>query len=194
MQKLLLFGVFTFNVLFAHSQIHDFLSLKKRNGRTVQNFYTGSKISFMSHGNFYEGLIDKIQHDSVYLRMFHVNVLQTNWGTAIYDTVSRFEMPFYYKDIRITYKDINGLKLSNAYVQYRFLYWIAKRAWIGAAGYIVLNVFNSAYLKDKLTSNRNLTSVGIALGTFATAFYLDRKLNPRKYSPRGYRLTYVKMN
>ncbi|MFT3904068.1 MAG: hypothetical protein QM727_12905 [Niabella sp.] len=174
----------------ATGQIRDFISVKKKNGVTVKNFYVGNQIIFSTHSGqrIIDGPIDKMTNDSVFIRFYNVVTYPTVIGTRIYDTLSTHVLPYYYKDIKTIYSNLGGNKGRLMPITLTF----AQRAGLG---YIVLNLINSAVSGESVTESRNLRNLGIAAGVTAAAYYLKgrREGRPEKVFSRRYRVVYVKM-
>ncbi|MFT4094835.1 MAG: hypothetical protein QM640_14480 [Niabella sp.] len=188
MAKLLLVCCFLTLYLSPKAQVPDFISVKKKNGITIKNYYAGINISFITNdGRRYDALIDKIAHDSIFLRYFEVTQYANIFGTASKDTITTYILPVHYKDIRY---------ILTPKVNYRnhYLGVIGKAAMAGGFGYDVLNVVNGLIAKDKpLFDNRNKRNVAIATGVGALGLYLSRKFsNPRKGN--RYKIVYVHLN
>ena len=76
----------------------DFLVLKKRQ-HTMKSFFSGSHIAFQTADGYYEGQINTIARDSVYLTEFDIRRLPTQLGVFMTDTVATYRVVFNYKDI-----------------------------------------------------------------------------------------------
>lgn len=177
-----------FFALHSMAQVPDFISVKKRSGITVKNYYAGSPISFITQGNReYNGLIDKIENDSLTISIFQVNVYQTIWQTYVRDTVNVFHVPFHYKSI----KRIQVDEVMHKQKHSRFL---SALMMIGSAGYILLNIVNSGQAHYSITSSKNLTNLGVAAALFGGGYYLNRKSNPNAGSAKKYKIMYVDMH
>src|SRR5688572_20612376 len=81
------------------SQLSDFISVQKKNGRIIRNFGVGSPITFLtSSGMPNAGIITQIRNDSIFLRNIDVRQLFTSYGGVLLDTVS-FLSSWHYKEI-----------------------------------------------------------------------------------------------
>lgn len=173
----------------ANSQVPDFIALKKKNGRTVRNYYAGGwPITFMSKtGAIYEGPIEKIDNDSVHVRFFHVIGRPTIWNTTMYDTISTYTVPFHYKEI-------DHIIIPQARKRKRYLFNLGKIMQLGGFGYDVLNIVNSIYLKDKFTSEKNLKNVAIATGVGLAGTFIKSRFGNAYRKPASYKIVYVDMD
>lgn len=80
------------------SQPSDLLILKKHH-HTVKNFLAGSNIAFETKGGYYEGLINAIQRDSVFITEFDIRQVPTHLGVTVMDTVASYRLGFNYREI-----------------------------------------------------------------------------------------------
>lgn len=167
-------------------QPKDYISLKKKNGKIVKNYYEGNYISF-STTNYQKvaGEIAAIKHDSLFIKKYHIQTYLTNWGTKIYDTVKVYELPFYYKDI-------DYLLPLTRYSASKVVGWFSLRAMVLGAGYTVLNIFNTLTSGQSITEGKNLTNIGIGLGVFAAGYLITKKTKTVN-SYKKYRIHYIDM-
>lgn len=139
------------------AQSSDFLLLKKKN-KTVRTFYAGSNIQFLTTGGAYrDALINKIQHDTLYLQEFLVRRLPTTFGTYILDTAGSFRYTYHYNQIHSFGQEGKGFNVAGS----------------GAAllgGGILLTLANAVMLvadKDKFSPGLMIASASLGvLGYF----------------------------
>jgi hypothetical protein len=91
----LILSLLVFNISFSQT---DFIVIKK-NERTVQSLFAGSRISFTTSLRYYSGIIDAIKSDSIFLLEYDVRQMPTNLGVYMLDTVTTYHSGIYYKDI-----------------------------------------------------------------------------------------------
>lgn len=90
----------------------DFILLKKHN-KTVKRIFQGDQFSFSTNSGVYkEGLISKIQNDSIYIKQFVVKQIPTTIGTYILDTAGSLKFVYNYKDINTIGEKPKGFNLS----------------------------------------------------------------------------------
>ncbi|WP_346236583.1 hypothetical protein ABDK00_014825 [Niabella insulamsoli] len=187
MSRLLLIFCLISVSLLTHAQVPDFISVKKKNGISVKNYYAGVEISFMAtDGRRYNALIDRIANDSLYLRYYTLSPYTNIFGTISYDTVTTYVLQMHYKAIRYVYAP----KIS-----YRkaYLGTLGRYAAIGGLGYTFLNLFNGLIQKaDPLLDDRNARNVAISTGIGAAGLFLNRKFRGGEKSNR-YKIVYVDM-
>lgn len=176
--------------LHSSAQVPDFISVKKRSGITVRNYYAdGWPIAFKAKdGRIYEGPIKRIANDSLWVTFYSVNKMSTIWNTYFYDTVDVYSIPFHYKEI-------DHIIIPNVRKRKGYLFTLGKMMQYGGFGYDVLNIVNSFTLanSEPIDTRRNLknlaiaTSVGVA-GTLLKGTYG----NPYRKSKR-FKIVYVNM-
>jgi len=186
MRSLLFFFMMITACITSYSQASDFLSVRKRNNRTLKTYFPGSAISLQSvYGNFHSGIIENIHHDSVFIRQYDVRAIPNQWGVSQVDTLGSYLIALHYKDIEtvsFSKRKPFGFITNGSMLM------------IGGLGYIGLNLINGKYLKQPLSDTENRKSLAIALGVAGTGFALSRI---QKYSNRNgkrYNIIYVRMN
>ena len=86
--------------LSSQAQVSDIISVQKKNGRTIKNFYEASRILFQTkEGEYVEGPIAKIYHDSIYVRMYVIQKMMSAYGSYMFDTLNTYLVSKNYKDI-----------------------------------------------------------------------------------------------
>jgi len=151
--------IFTFLILLllsfvSFSQTSDFLVLKKGD-RTIQTFFPGSHLNFqLDNGQWLEGPIIKIIHDSIFIEQQKEQGYLTIWGTPAYQLLNLGVLKFHFKEIvALPYKEKHVSIIDNG-----ILFQAAGSA------YIFLNIANSIIQSDPFFTAQNLTNVGIAAG------------------------------
>jgi hypothetical protein len=164
------------------SQASDFITVKKRNNRTIKTFFPGVHISFETYDKRYaNGLITAIRNDSVFVKEWDIRPMLNSLGIPVTDTLGEYLGGYHYKEIAKC--DVSDRMRLQQLTPGRILI-------IGGTGYALLNVFNGAYLHESITSSKNLKSLGIAAGAVGAgilANYLARH-------GRKYHVEYVHMN
>ena len=78
---------------------NDVLLLQKK-GKTKQTYFAGKYIAVETkQGNFADGIITRIQKDTVYIRHFDIQQTATDYGGMYFDTVFRYTTAIHYLDI-----------------------------------------------------------------------------------------------
>lgn len=165
----------------------DFISVKKRNGVPVKNYYAGVNISFKAtDGRRYDALIHKIANDSIYLRYFTTVSYSNIFGTISYDTVTTYLLQLHYKAIQYIYTPKKNYRDHYMGVVGRYAAW-------GGLGYTFLNLFNGITQNEKpLLDNRNARNVAIATTVGVAGLYLKNKYFFGSKRNR-YKIVYVNM-
>ena len=101
---LLIIGFFSY--FLTEAQSSDLLILKKK-GRTLQTFFPGNEITFTTSTRYYDGVIQKIDHDSLFLIQYDVKQVPTNLGVYVLDTLGTYPFAVNYKEITGFGKDRN---------------------------------------------------------------------------------------
>ncbi len=183
MLKLLLFTIIILSTSAkTFSQASDFITVKKRNNRTIKTFFPGVPISFVTnYKRGVSGTITDIRHDSIFVKEWDIRVVPTALGVTMLDTAGSYINGFQYKEIEtIDVSDRTGFGQVTA----------GKILIIGGIGYTVLNVVNGAYLHEPITDSKNLKNLGIAAGAVGTGLLLNY-LSRHK---RKYLIEYIRMN
>ena len=169
------------------SRISDYLSVKKRNGITVDNYYPGMYINFVNtNGRQFEGPIDRIEHDSVFIKFFQIIKQPTIWGTYISDTVRTDILPFHYREIKniVTYRFAK---------KRHYLQTLGTLAQIAGGGYFILNTVNTLREKENPFAGKNAANLAIAAGTFGAGWFMKRKYRSLNKINRKTQIVYVNM-
>jgi hypothetical protein len=169
------------------SQASDFISIRKKNNRTVKTYFPGVMIKFQTtYFRMVEGQILKINNDSVFVKEWDIRVVPTSLGVTVVDTAGSFVTVVHYKEIKAVYWD-KRKKIHELLTDGTILM-------VGGTGYAALNIINGAILKEPITDSKNLRNLGIALGAAGTGFLL-KKLNGKEGKfERKYRVHYIKMS
>jgi hypothetical protein len=80
------------------AQPSDILILKKNN-RTLQTFFPGNEIIFNTSSGYYNGFIQSINHDSLFLVQYDVRQIPTSLGVYVMDTLATYHFAINYKQI-----------------------------------------------------------------------------------------------
>ncbi len=164
------------------SQASDFITVKKRNNRTVKTFFPGVPISFVTFDKReVNGLITAIRNDSVFVSQLDIRPMVNNLGIPLADTLGAYHNGYDFKEIANI--DVsNSMKLQQAAPGAILI--------LGGTGYILLNIINGGYLHESITSSKNLTSLGIAAGAIGAGLLINFLI---KHSNK-YHIEYVNMS
>lgn len=185
MPTLLLLSFLVFVQFSSSAQVSDIISVKKKNGLPLKNFYSGVNILFQTKsGEYVEGPIERINNDSVVVRMFVIQRLPTTLGFYLQDTLKTYLTSTHFKDIaRI-----------RIYKHPRFL---EQRAgpllMLGGAGYFLLNIINGSYFKQPLGDAKNVKSLATAAGVFGVGFIIHKLFRPTVFTTRRQKITYISL-
>jgi len=165
------------------AQVSDIISVKKKNGRTIKNFYEDSRIAFETKdGEYIEGPIAKIHGDTVYVRMYTVQKVPTLFGTFGFDTLNTYLVNADYKDIRriSVYAHHGAIRQK-----------LGVLMMIAGAGYAVLNLLNGSFFNLPVTDKKNLKTLGISATVFAAGFINNKFLVSSSFSRKKDKIVYA---
>ena len=165
------------------AQSLDYISVKKKNGRTVKNVYAGSTVLLQTvQGTYWQGPVESIRNDSLYLTIYDVRTYATVWGTRMRDTISRYILGLHYNEIarihlnkRLSFVERTGGTLLM----------------LGGGGYFAVNVLNGAFFNEPITEKKNLTKLGIAVGTFGLGYLMNKLFSTDGFSKKKHQIVYV---
>jgi hypothetical protein len=184
--KLLLISSLVLTGFFTQAQSPDYISVRKKTGRVVKNFYTGSRITVQTKdGGYWEGPISAIRNDSIFLTIYDIRFYPTVFGTRMRDTAAVLPLGLSYND------------LARVYLSVRQSFWqrsLPSLMMVGGAGYLSLNVLNGALFSLPLTDEKNLRKIGISAGALAAGFFLSKLFHSDGFSTSRHRLLYVKLS
>lgn len=185
MFRLLLLIVLTLGNFTASSQVSDFISVRKKNGRTIKSFFPGSPIIAETfYGSYLDGWVEAIKNDSVFFKIYDIRYYGTPYGGTIIDTIRNYIVPIYHKEIKSIQVFERRKKIPSK---------ISKLLLIGGSGYFLLNLANGAYLNQSVTDKKNMKSLGISLGSAGAGVLLKYLFKPNNFSEKKHRIVYVKM-
>jgi len=186
MLRLLIVSALILSHFSADAQVSDFISVRKKNGRTIKTFMVGSPIVFESrYGSYVDGWIQDIKNDTVFVKTYYTQTMVTPYGARSLDTIGSYV-------VGIHYKAIGSVKIFNR--KRSFVSKIDKLLVIGGVGYLLLNLANGAYLKEPVTNDSNLQSLGISLGAAGAGLLINRFTRRSSFSNKKYRIVYVRMS
>jgi hypothetical protein len=167
----------------APAQSLDYISVRKKNGAVVKNFYSGSDILLQTtEGTYLKGPIQAIRNDSVFVILYDIRYVPTIWGSFVRDTVLT------------TIAGIRQVEISRVYLNKRRSFWqrtAPPLLMIGGAGYLTLNVLNGGLYGQSIAGNGNLQRIGTAAGVFGLGFLLRKLFSSDGFSKRSHRIVYV---
>lgn len=174
--------IFLFASCKTFAQASDFISVKKKNNRTVKTYFPGLRIQFTTvYGREVNGLIESIHNDSVFVREWDTRLGGGYFGLPRIDTVGVYLTGYHYKEIKdVAVKDRS---VSLALLPGKLLM-------IGGTGYAALNLINAGYLHESVGDSKNLRRLGIAGAAVVTGFVANKLLRMKS----KLRIEYVHMD
>lgn len=164
------------------AQAGDFIVLKK-NGRTVRSIFKGSTISFQARNGNYSGVVETIQHDSIFLIQYDVRQMPTRLGVYVLDTVAVYRSAVNFHEVNYIDKDRYGFS------------WRSAGATLFGTGSLLTVLGAGSWLVTKKDS-RYYARPGFVAGTaiLAGIGYALLKLNTNDYKiGRKYSLDYIRI-
>lgn len=168
------------------AQVSDIVSVRKRNGRTIKSFYESSYISFQTkEGAYIEGPIEKIHHDSIYVRMYTIQKGLSPFGSYVFDTLNSYLLNTDYKDIRriSVYQHHGSIRQK-----------LGLLMMIGGAGYAALNLLNGSFFNLPITDKKNLRTLGISTAVFSAGFINNKFFAANSFSKKSDQIIYISLN
>lgn len=165
--------------LSGYSQQSDFISFRKK-GRTITTYFKGSPITFIHrNGSAVSGIIEKIYHDTLYIKQYDVRMFATPWGTRAPDTIGHYDLLFHYNEIAAIPRPPKSFEFIRN----------GSLLMLGGGGYAFLHTFNGLIQKRKIYPSTLVITGGIAAAGFTL-----HKLR-KYYYPIGrkYRMEYISM-
>lgn len=165
------------------AQSLDYISIRKKNGRVVKNVYTSSNVLLQTtDGNYWQGPVEAIRHDSIFLKIYDIRMYPTIWGSQMRDTVSRYLLGLHYQDISRIH-----LNKRSSFVQRSG----GPLLMLGGAGYFAVNVLNGTFFNQPILDKRNLKTLGIAAGVFGVGYLIQKLFAGDGFSKKNHRIVYV---
>ena len=160
--KLLKQSIFLFLLFFPFGQLlaqgSDMVVLKKGPERTLKTYLSGSQIHFVTiAGTEVQGMIRKIQKDSLYINIYDERAAYTIWGTSFWDTVSVGLSRYHIKEVREIFKP----REKFSFIKNGLIFMM------GGSAYAILHSVNALYLKQPIIPSTMAISGAVALTGFA---------------------------
>lgn len=140
------------------AQGSDMVVLKKGPERTLKTYLSGSQIHFVTiAGTEVQGMIRKIQKDSLYINIYDERAAYTIWGTSFWDTVSVGLSRYHIKEVREIFKP----RETFSFIKNGLIFMM------GGSAYAILHSVNALYLKQPIIPSTMAISGAVALTGFA---------------------------
>lgn len=186
MNRLLIFFVLVSFSVCVTAQSADFISVRKRNGIAVKNFYPGSPVSLqIKDGMFAEGILHRVANDSLFIQLYDVRIVPTPWGTKATDTVALYVT-------KVRYTDIGWISLGKP--RNKLLTRISNMLLVGGTGGVVLNGINSIGSGESFFSKDNMGWYLTSAILFGTGFLMKKFIGDGGFNPRKHKIVYVRLN
>ncbi len=167
------------------AQVPDFLSVRRKNGRTIKTFYAGSTINFITRSGIpVSGTIQTMRNDTLFISTYATRIALTRLGVTVVDT-------FAWRVEKVHYKQIGRIEI---FTKHRGIYGrIGTLLAIGGGGYIFLNVFNGLTQGGSITDKENMqrlktAATVAAVGTLLRVLYKNNTLSRRRH-----RIVYINL-
>lgn len=167
----------------SYAQSLDYISVRKKNGRVLKNFYTGSNILLQTtDGSYLEGPVEAVRNDSVFVKLYDIRRFPTIWGTYTIDTIST------------TVAGIRSEEIKRIHLNRRKSFFqrdVPPLLMIGGAGYLALNLLNGGLYNQSITDSKNIRRLETAAGAFGLGFLLNKLFSSDGFSKKSHRIIYV---
>lgn len=167
----------------ASAQSLDYISVRKKNGQVIKNFYTGSNILMqLTNGSYLAGPVQNIRSDSVFVTLYDIRYYPTTWGTYVRDTVAT------------THAGVPFNEISRIHLARRKTFWQRNTGpllMLGGGGYLVVNLLNGTFFNQSITDNNNVKRISIAAGAVGLGYLLTRLFATDGFSKKKHQLVYV---
>jgi hypothetical protein len=155
-------SLFLLLIFFSCSQLlaqgSDMMVLKKGPERTLKTYLSGTPIHFVTiAGTEVQGVIRKIQKDSLYVNIYDERAAYTMWGTSFWDTVSVGLSRYHIKEVREIFKP----REKFSFIKNGLIFMM------GGSAYAILHSVNALYLKQPIIPSTMAISGAVALTGFA---------------------------
>jgi len=165
------------------AQSPDYIAVRKKNGRTIKNFYAGSQILFQTNnGSYVQGPIKMLRNDTVFVLLYDIRFFATTFGTLVKDTISVQTLAF-------NYKEIKRIQLSKKPGFVRRT--VGPLLMFGGAGYFTLNLLNGTFFSSSVSDEEKLRTAAIAAGLFGVGYLITRLFSSDGFSKAKHKIIYV---
>lgn len=190
MKQILLLILFAFLSNLVFPQQSDFIVLKKKNNRTLRTYYPGAFISAVTYSGFeINGYITAIRNDSLIIRQEEKRLMEAKngMGTEVDTLIFTFGLEYtQIKQWNYTRNYTWGGK--KGFIQV----YVPKIMMIGGAGFVALELINTAYRGDSLDDPDRLRALGIAAGVAVVGWLIDKRKDRAKKVGKKYKVVYIK--
>jgi hypothetical protein len=165
------------------AQTGDMIVIKK-NEQTIKTFMKGLYASFKTtSGNWVNAYIYDLRNDSIFFKDVIVRQMPTQWGVYRMDTMATVIRGLHYEEIA----SIPKRNESFSFIKNGTLFMI------GGAGYVGLNVVNSAILKYPVLDKRNIPGLVAGAGVFGIGKLMQKLHKNIITVGKKYTLHYIKL-
>lgn len=188
MRQLLLIIFLVFTSFSLCAQGTDYIQVKKHNNRTLRTYFPGSFISAETYDGFrINGVIKAISNDSITYQQQETRLVGSEFGSII-DTV-RYTLSINYRAIKkFNFYGYQPDAKKRGFSEIT----IPKLLIVGGAGFLTLELVNTAYRQESLTEGNKLRSLAIAAGVAGTGFLWKFISNKRNKVGGKYKVVYVR--
>lgn len=162
----------------AVAQGSDIILVKKGNHKTVARLVPGKPVSLAEKsGRTLDGMVDRVDRDTLYVRQYDIRRRATQWGTSVADTVASWTVSCHYRDIVSLEKTSESFKLiRNGMIPL-----------VAGTGYSMLHLVNAGLQKEPVDAKTMAIAGAIAL----TGLVLNKTHRNYIRLDGRYRLEYI---
>jgi hypothetical protein len=165
------------------AQTGNMIVIKKGEQR-VKTFMKGLTATFRTTtGDWVNATIHDLKNDSIFFKDIIVRQVATQWGVPRMDTMATIIRGMHYQDIAAVPKR----RESFSFIRNGTLFMI------GGAGYVGLNVINSAILKYPVFDKENLPGLAAGAGIFGVGKLMQKLHKDIITVGKKYTIHYIKL-
>ena len=182
MKRLLLFlSLFAAQTVF--SQSLDYISVRKKNGRVIKNFYAGSPILLqLVDGSYLKVPIQAVRNDSLFVTLYDIRRFPTVFGSYVTDTIAVTILGLHHKEIKRIH-----LNKKKTFAERS----LGPLLMLGGGGYVALNLLNGTIFRLPITDKKNLRTLGIAGGAFGLGYLFTKLFASDGFSKNKHEIRYI---
>ena len=168
------------------AQSLDYISVRKKNGRVLKNFFSGSDILLQTtDGTYWQGPVRTLQNDTLYLTVYDVRYMPTVYGGFVRDTLTTSVVPVYYKNI----KRIQLNPHENFFQRTGPVLLM-----LAGGGYLTLNILNGAFYNQSVPGRERVRKIAAGASLFGLGYLLQKLFHSDGFSKPSHQILYTNLS